>query len=611
MPAVTTLAFYREPQTVDSFLRERPKSLLALRAACRQEIDAVLVVLREIELDYLHPHETQEDFIRENLFTFKRLMMAGGIREIRKTFDIENMMESLNSLGTESIKYTESMQKVRQLQQHVGDFLPEKFTPFNERLTKVMQCLRKYCLSFYRGTTQRSPDKYLDTPFKYEQKRLELTTRMQKIIMGLTEKFFVFGSVGLGLQGFSYNVQQLARRVGCGEISLLLLLPEACEQVREACQLLNNWIELDKEYVENLGNDLVGIELEQSSASRKYQEEYTKMVQLKHRQAAILKRIDAYEKELPDFQQKKKHVGRRHHLALVEMKKCEYHLHRAKTVLGDIKRHPETFFSEEEMQRAKLESTLELKRQKTIFPKISKKVEITESIVKHCAQRDSEHEADKRAAMELQFQIDKSSRIVAALQEKLERSTRYEKVLRHIFTLKQSPSSMKKIFHNLQMDDRLQNSLIKERSVSPTLMLAPEIEEYTLGNPIQMACRVVAKAIEQDWFRLYFQLPFYPPRGQVDLDADVDRINKRLVRGNRQELATEMLATWRRLHTRANVEALKEALGRIGRQDLSQRVDAHLARRLHVQASQQRSMQSMTTARQQDAVRTYTSLPAL
>jgi hypothetical protein len=52
------------------------------------------------------------------------------------------------------------------------------------------------------------------------------------------------------------------------------------------------------------------------------------------------------------------------------------------------------------------------------------------------------------------------------------------------------------------------------------------------------------------------------------LHSDIDQIDKAFVRGNTQELALECLRRWRRVHTRANLEDLKQALLRIGRPDV-------------------------------------------
>ena len=40
---------------------------------------------------------------------------------------------------------------------------------------------------------------------------------------------------------------------------------------------------------------------------------------------------------------------------------------------------------------------------------------------------------------------------------------------------------------------------------------------------LERASRVVARQIEGDWPQLYPALPFYPPRGNVEQDGDIDK----------------------------------------------------------------------------------------
>lgn len=64
MPGVTTLAFYREKQTIASFEEQRPKSLQALRQAASVAIDGLLLDLSEIEQKYLGQRRTHQEHIR-------------------------------------------------------------------------------------------------------------------------------------------------------------------------------------------------------------------------------------------------------------------------------------------------------------------------------------------------------------------------------------------------------------------------------------------------------------------------------------------------------------------------------------------------------------------
>jgi len=44
--------------------------------------------------------------------------------------------------------------------------------------------------------------------------------------------------------------------------------------------------------------------------------------------------------------------------------------------------------------------------------------------------------------------------------------------------------------------------------------------------------RITAKSIGKDWNRLYWQLPFYPARGQEELAKDIQHIDEKYQRGH-------------------------------------------------------------------------------
>lgn len=55
--------------------------------------------------------------------------------------------------------------------------------------------------------------------------------------------------------------------------------------------------------------------------------------------------------------------------------------------------------------------------------------------------------------------------------------------------------------------------------------------DYYLDD-LSRASRIVAKSIGRDWNRLYWQLPFYPTRGQEELSKDIKYIDEKYQRGD-------------------------------------------------------------------------------
>lgn len=51
-------------------------------------------------------------------------------------------------------------------------------------------------------------------------------------------------------------------------------------------------------------------------------------------------------------------------------------------------------------------------------------------------------------------------------------------------------------------------------------------------DDLSRAVRIAAKYIGRDWNRLYWNLPFYPARGQEELSKDIKLIDNKYQRGN-------------------------------------------------------------------------------
>jgi hypothetical protein len=53
-----------------------------------------------------------------------------------------------------------------------------------------------------------------------------------------------------------------------------------------------------------------------------------------------------------------------------------------------------------------------------------------------------------------------------------------------------------------------------------------------LLDDLSKAIRLISKHIGRDWSRLYWQLPFYPARGQEEVSKDINHIDDKYHRGD-------------------------------------------------------------------------------
>ena len=86
---------------------------------------------------------------------------------------------------------------------------------------------------------------------------------------------------------------------------------------------------------------------------------------------------------------------------------------------------------------------------------------------------------------------------------------------------------------------------------------------------LERLMKVVSKRIDHDWMKLYRCLPFYPPRGQANIEADIDEVSRQQYRSTADVHAMTCLQRWRRLNCRASVTELRQALVTCKRKDIA------------------------------------------
>ena len=99
------------------------------------------------------------------------------------------------------------------------------------------------------------------------------------------------------------------------------------------------------------------------------------------------------------------------------------------------------------------------------------------------------------------------------------------------------------------------------------------------ADPFEKACNLVSFHIGLDWVKLYRALPFHPFRGHHEIERDLASID--VTRGNPRELALRSLNKWRRIHSRAKLDDLNQALRVVGRGDLLEKLNKPITAKAH------------------------------
>lgn len=128
---------------------------------------------------------------------------------------------------------------------------------------------------------------------------------------------------------------------------------------------------------------------------------------------------------------------------------------------------------QDEFQKAVAQQKRILRTQRGKLPEVNKHVVRAEKKVRWFEEKDANYEAMRAERQRLLKEIDSSASRLRAIKENLGRIEEAIAKLRNIFNLKVSNSTLKKVFHNLQFQNRSQ-TMRRERSLPAILLSSRE-----------------------------------------------------------------------------------------------------------------------------------------
>lgn len=88
---------------------------------------------------------------------------------------------------------------------------------------------------------------------------------------------------------------------------------------------------------------------------------------------------------------------------------------------------------------------------------------------------------------------------------------------------------------------------------------------------------IISTLLENDWIKFYYTLPFIPERGATNIKQDIDNANFKFNRGDvAKDRSLYCLQKWKRTHSRARLDDLRESLKKIGRMDILNELNEQL-----------------------------------
>ncbi|XP_013392194.2 uncharacterized protein LOC106160203 [Lingula anatina] len=547
-PATATLQFSRKSQTLEELDKERPKSLEAVREILREATTDVETKLSLIEVSLIGRGVTYADFIRPYVAPIVSLMKSLEIYEIYNKKQIEEIIHQGIETG-EAVKESDlpGYHMLKECYHKIKEYLPGAFTAIFLEIEKILENLDKYCRSFSKAEERE----YMDTPSHYEMKRQELWKLIRVNLDDVKDMIGRYQEDGVDIKMFGIHARDIGRGCECERLPFLLMFPQTCVNVRNACKGIRQWLKADEEYPSYIKDDIIDMEKKIEHKTREERESQMRSSQLEYKMRHVQQECSVLESEL------KKLIARE--MAFnQDARKLEREINKLELEIGTLEQEKvmssKGLIKSSHPPEALSRKIHDLKEKHhglaTKHSHVQAKIMLVEKKREMLRESNANASALRSASRKARTEHTNVEHELHTMNERLEE-------LKQIYLYKTSHETPKKIFYGLP--------------------LAPKTTVKTTGkknhDPLNRAVKIVAHYIEKDWMKLYRKLPFHPVRGTEMLEQDLDDIFQKSARNTVKELSHEALAKWRRLHTRATLEELKGALVELKRKDVLEHLE--------------------------------------
>ncbi|CAF1240182.1 unnamed protein product [Adineta steineri] len=467
----------------------------------------------------------------------------------------------------------ESVNLMKRIMEKTTDQLQSKMLVLTNKLHECTNLMEQYFLSFYdieniqevvqKRKNDRPPDEYVETAYTYEKSRwthIFQVNKSLKIVSEMQQR--IEDQKGIFISSLSKECQELAVRCDCTSLSYIFALPECYIEARRAVAALRTWLNEDTKYTSFIQTSLKVLDDKYVNAKKDFEFGKAHLSHVEHRIDAFQLQLNKTEQE-NDINTKKLEeleerldVKEREYLS--KRLTCEVYEDQLKKMLQQAEESNDGVDNRLSIERFQQE----IKQFSRELPKLKSQMETVKGRIDFFKQRKQELATMRTENKRLQQEVQ------AALEEKILKENEFNRVIscrdimRNIFRCRSTNDLPQKIFYSLP----LRSKRVGE----------------TNNDDLAKAMRLASNNIGRDWTRLYWELPFYPARGQEEISKDIEYIDDKYHRGDVfQAQATDALNKWRRLHTRAVLDDLVQALRKARRLDIVHTIERRILKPKH------------------------------
>ena len=438
-------------------MTERPQSIEAFREVVRKSLREIKLQLHSIEREFYGNRKRKEEEITIALQAGKTLLEVVRLNSIYTNGHLEYILKKV-STPKGNLEHAESLDIFKEHIEKIFDYVPSRFQEIVKMLYTLRKHMERYCVSF--GETKGEP--CLDTVDNYERLRHECRRVVDFNLEYISKMMTCFRTKGLDMPMFSLPSKEIARRTDCTHIPILLVFPEACENINNSLQAILRWLKADEDYADYIKQDILDlektIELQLKIVRGGQQNVFHLEYQVKHSK----REIDYLEKELMKLTNRQKEFRKEETAIVRAMREAESDIDFKLYQQDELKQKAlnlETSFAADIQKLAEEVSYIRT----DLLPNLRYKMEAFQEKKAWLVDKTSRLKQYRHDLDSYQTELAKGLEEKRAAEKDLEKMKSGLQKLKDILIYKTSPSAMKKIYLNMPIENKHKEVVKKEK----------------------------------------------------------------------------------------------------------------------------------------------------
>ena len=235
---------------------------------------------------------------------FREVMKHLVIVRLQSSWQIDNILKRTGKGADQDLYQVDpsDVESVKMFSIKMKMLVPTMFVEMNNELRDILILLKKYCLSFFEG---KEKDEFLETASSYKKKRKQFSETIKDTIDHIEHVAMKYTKGVVTLNHLGTTAKELARKSYFFEAPVLYIFADMCQNVRDACKVIIQWVQYDSEYPKFVYYDLEEVQKKRDMYFPKVRDIREKQHQLKHKIQKLQKDIREITEELETLENKR------------------------------------------------------------------------------------------------------------------------------------------------------------------------------------------------------------------------------------------------------------------------------------------------------------------